>query len=94
MSLIGRSSRVIFRLCLLSICACLWADEAADRVAIEKMMTAFSEAQRSTETKALSALFVSDAQRTDLEYLSVMDRRLLDASSKPWSEGTSPIRPT
>lgn len=82
--------KTILRFSLLAASACLWADEAADRIAIHKVMAALSEARRSTDTKALSALFVSDAARSELEYLSAMDGRLLDASNRPWSEVTVP----
>jgi len=80
----------ILRFSLLTASACLWADEAADHIAIEKVIAALSEARRATDIKALSALFVSDAARTELEYLSAMDGRLLDASHRPWSEVTIP----
>ena len=82
--------KAILRFSLLAASACLWADEAADRIAIEKVVTALSEARRGTDTKALSALFVSEAARSELEYLSAMDRGLLDAANRPWSEVTVP----
>jgi ketosteroid isomerase-like protein len=68
----------------------LWADEAADRIAISKVMAALSEAQRSGNTKALAALFASDAAKTELDRLSEMDGGMLEASKRPWSEVTLP----
>ena len=82
--------KAILRLALLSVCACLWGNEAADRLAIEKVMAALSEAQRSSNTKALTALFASDAAKTELDYLFQMDGGMLEASKRPWSEVTAP----
>jgi len=62
--------KTIFSLSLLSVCACCWANEGADRIAIAKVMVALSDARRSGDARALTALFASDAAKTELDYLS------------------------
>jgi hypothetical protein len=82
--------KAILHLSLLIASACLWADEAADRIAISKVMTALSEAQRSGNTKVLAALFATDSPKSELDRLSEMDGGMLEASKRPWSELTLP----
>jgi hypothetical protein len=70
--------------------ASLWADEATDRVAIEKVIAALNEPRSGAGAKPLSTLFTSDADTSELDRLSNINRRLLDVSNKPWSEMTAP----
>ena len=78
-------------LCLsLLFSACMWADEAADRVAIEKVIGALNEPHRGPHAKSLSALFTSDADPAELRRLSDMEGRMRQVSDGPWSEATAP----
>jgi len=78
-------------LCLsLLFSACLWADEAADRVAIEKVIGALNEPRRGPRAKPLSALFTSDADPAELRRLFDMEGRMRQISDGPWSEVTTP----
>ena len=73
--------------------ACLWADEAADRLAIEKVLAACNEARSDPDAKPLSTLFTSDADPAELDRLSDMERRMQrmrQISDGPWSEVTAP----
>jgi len=82
-------------LCLsLLFSACLWANEAADRLAIqkviEKVIGAFNEPRNNPRAEPPSALFTSDVDRAELGRLSDMERRMREISSRPWSEVTAP----
>jgi len=64
-----------------------WADEAADRSAIERVIGVLNDCQAGSSKKR--TLFTSDAD-SELEHPSKLDRRLLQLSSEPWSEVTAP----
>jgi hypothetical protein len=70
--------------------ACLCADEAADRVVIEKVIGAFNAPRSDPHARCLFSLFTSDADPAELERLSDMQRRMREISSSPWSEVTPP----
>jgi hypothetical protein len=71
-------------LCLsLLFSACMWADEAADRVAIEKVIGALNEPHRGPQ-------LTSDADPAELRRLSDMEGRMRQVSDGPWSEATAP----
>ena len=84
-----RSMKPILCLSLL-FSACMWADEAGDRAAIEKVISGFNEPHRGPHAKPLSALFTSDADPAELRRLSDMEGRMRQASDGPWSEVTTP----
>src|SRR5579864_3248574 len=63
-----------------------WADEAADRSAIERVIGVLNDCQAGSSKKR--TLFTSDAD-SELEHPSKLDRRLLQLSSEPWSEVTA-----
>jgi hypothetical protein len=78
-------------LCLVFLlCACLRADQSADRVAIRKVIDSLNEPRGDSQSKSLSSLFTKDADPADLDRLSNMERRMRDISSGPWSEVTAP----
>lgn len=60
--------------------ACAWADEAADRTAIESVIHALNDSQPGSSAR--SSLFTADADHD-------LDRRL-HPSDRPWSEATAP----
>ena len=60
--------------------ACAWADEAAERTAIEGAIGVLNDAQPGTSGR--SSLFTADADNE-------LDRRL-QPSDRPWSEVTRP----
>jgi hypothetical protein len=60
--------------------ACAWADEAAERTAIEGVIGALNDAQPGTSAR--SSLFTADAENE-------LDRRS-QPSDRPWSEVTRP----
>ena len=70
--------------CLLLISAFAWADETADRSAIQTVV----EALNADSGKPASSLFTADAD-SDLSRLPDLDRRLTPADA-PWSEVTKP----
>jgi hypothetical protein len=71
-------------LCFLILSAFAWADERADRNAIQAVV----EALNTNEKMATPSLFTADAD-SQLARLSDLDRMLLPANS-PWSEVTKP----
>ena len=56
---------------------CAWADDASDRAAIERLITAVNN-----HSKPLTDLFTADAPENE--------RSMLSANEQPWSEVTSP----
>jgi hypothetical protein len=70
--------------------ACLWADQAADRVAIGKVMSTLNEGRDDPRAKPLSSLFISGADPAELDRLSHLERRIHEISSSPWSEVSTP----
>lgn len=65
---------------LFLIVSCAWADEAADRAAIERVIGAFNETQPGSNAR--SSLFTADADNE-------LNHRL-QPSDRPWSEATAP----
>ena len=63
------------------------ADEAADRSAIERVISVLNDSQAGSSQKR--TLFTTDAD-SELEHLSTLNRRLLRLSREPWSEVTAP----
>jgi len=71
-------------LCIpLLLAAHAWADPAADRAAIERVIGALNSGQ------SRPSLFTADADN-DLDRLASLNRRLSQASKEPWSEATTP----
>ena len=68
----------------------LWADEAADRVAIGQVIGALNEPHRGAQAKRPSTLLTSDADPAELDRLSDLQRRMRQISDGPWSEVTAP----
>jgi hypothetical protein len=66
-----------------------WADQAADRAAIERVIGALNSAQSRPGEKPDSSLFTADADN-QLDRLADLNRRLFQASKEPWSEATTP----
>src|SRR5258707_6218201 len=66
-----------------------WADEAADRSAIERVIAQMNTDQYRSAEKRMTQLFTADADN-ELDRLSHLSRRLLQAADKPWSEVTTP----
>ena len=65
-------------LCLsILVATCAWADDATDRAAIERLITAVNN-----HSKPLTDLFTTDAPENE--------RSMLSANEQPWSEVTSP----
>ena len=69
---------------------CVWADEAGDRVAIEKAITALNGFVSDPRARPRSGLFTSDADGVDFDRLVSIHRSLLDDSKEPWSEVRPP----
>ena len=65
------------------------ANEAADRVAIERVVNVLSDRQTVSSKKQISTLFTADADN-DLDRLTELNGRLLQFASEPWSEVTTP----
>jgi len=59
------------------VATCAWADDASDRAAIERLITAVNN-----HSKPLTDLFTADAPENE--------RSMLSAHEQPWSEVTSP----
>jgi hypothetical protein len=66
-----------------------YADEAADRSAIERVIGVLNDSQTGSVKKPTSTLFTPDAD-SELDRLSHLDRRLLQLANEPWSEVTTP----
>ena len=66
-----------------------WADEAADRTAIERVIGALNAERAGAGQKRVAGLFTADAEN-ELDRLSKLDRWLVQASDRPWSEVTTP----
>jgi len=65
-------------LCLsILVATCAWADDATDREAIERLITAVNN-----HKKPLTDLFTADAPENE--------RGMLSVNEQPWSEVTSP----
>jgi hypothetical protein len=64
-----------------------WADQAADRAAIERVVGVLNAS--SPGEKPDSSLFTADADN-QLDRLAALNRRLSQVSSEPWSEATTP----
>jgi hypothetical protein len=74
---------------LLAFAALAWADERADRAAIQGVVEALANDQAGGSPKAAAGLFTDDADN-QLSRLSDMDRRLLWPGGEPFSEVTAP----
>ena len=59
------------------VATCVWADDATDREAIERLIAAVNN-----HSKPLTDLFTADASENE--------RSMLSANEQPWSEVTSP----
>ena len=59
------------------VATCAWADDAADREAIERLIAAVN-----AHSKPLTDVFTADAPESE--------RSMLSAHEQPWSEVTSP----
>jgi hypothetical protein len=68
---------------------CALADDAADRIAIEKVITSLNEPRDGHGAKPLSILFTSDADRAELGRLSGLVQQLEDLR-RPWLELATP----
>jgi len=66
-----------------------WADETADRSAIERVIADLNARQTGPAEKRITRLFTAGAEN-ELDRLSNLDRHLLRAADKPWSEVTTP----
>ena len=65
-------------LCLsILVATCVWADDATDREAIERLIAAVNN-----HSKPLTDVFTADAPENE--------RSMLSANEQPWSEVTSP----
>jgi len=80
-------------ICISLVFAALsWADEAADRAAIERVVGALNTDRTGAGQGRIASLFTTDNSDADkeLDRLATLDRQLLRASEKPWSEVTTP----
>src|ERR1051325_11308329 len=68
---------------LLAVTAPVWADEAADRAAIESCFRALNDAKN---LNSMKALFTPDAEAAGIERLFQTHSRLIEAARRPWSE--------
>jgi hypothetical protein len=74
-------------ICISLVFAALgWADEAADRTAIERVIGALNDQTGADQKRSL---FTVDAAK-DFDRLTHLDRGMLPASDRPWSEVTTP----
>jgi hypothetical protein len=64
-----------------------WADQAADRAAIERVVGVLNSSRPGEMPD--SSLFTADADN-QLDRLADLNRRLFQASKEPWSEATAP----
>ena len=70
---------------------CIWANEAAERAAIDHVFQALNEPATWQDSKALSGLFVvPDADKTEVDRLSGTHRALIEAAKRPMSEVSLP----
>jgi len=74
---------------LLAFAALGWADERADRAAIQAVVEALAKDQAGGGQKGTAGLFTDDADN-QLSRLSDLDRRLPQPGGEPWSEVTAP----
>jgi len=65
---------------------CALADDAADRIAIEREITSLNATGSGPDAKSLTTLFTSDADPAEIERLADMQRQVLEISNRPWSE--------
>lgn len=73
---------------LLSVCAL--ADEAADRVAIEKALVTLNEFLKAPIEKPLPNLFTPDVDIAELNRLRTAHGHMRDHAGRPWSEVSMP----
>ena len=77
-------------ICLsLVLTVCVFADEAADRLAIEKLIVSLNQPQEQRSAKTVTALFAPHADPTEVARLSDMVRQM-DDLRRPWLELNTP----